>query len=254
MTHLYRALLLSIAVFGMLGCSSAVKAPQTADDNDPWESANRRIYKFNDAIDKAVLKPVTKAYDKVMPKPVDKGIDNVLGNLGDVFTLANDILQLKVTQSLQDFTRIFTNTTFGLGGIFDVASSFDLEKHNEDFGQTLGYWGVPEGPYLVLPLMGPSDLRDSFGLGMDGVASSALLTKMGVDEFDERATYTAVSVINRRQALLGAEQLLEASGADPYIFIRESYLQRRKSLVNDGVSVDDELDADEEDALFGDDE
>lgn len=257
MTHpktLVRLLLLAIGIVSLIGCASTQKQTKYVSESDPLEGVNRKVYKFNDALDKAILKPVAKAYDKTVPKPVDRSIDNLLGNLSDVITLMNDIFQLKGKQSMMDYFRIGTNTTLGLGGLFDVATPLGLPKHNEDFGQTLGRWGVPQGPYVVLPFLGPSNIRDGVGLIPDSVATSALLDDIGIDELNERLIYTGLSVVNRRQALLDAEKLLEASGADPYTFIRESYLQRRQSLVNDGAIEETPLDDAEEDALFGDDE
>lgn len=224
--------------------------------HDPWEGVNRGIYKFNDVIDRAVIKPVAKGYDKVVPKPVDKGIDNVLSNIGDVVVLVNDILQLKLKQSASDTGRLLMNSTLGLAGIFDVATPLGMPKHNEDFGQTLGRWGTPSGPYLVLPFMGPSTVRDGVGMLPDGAVNNAVLNEIGIDEMDERLIYTGISVINIRQSLLGASELLENSGADPYTFLRESYLQRRGNLVRDGApaKIEDAISASEEEALFGDDE
>ena len=243
-------IILLLSSLNLIGCASnSYKEPQ-----DPWQGLNRGIYKFNDVLDRAILKPVAKGYDKVVPKPIDKGIDNILSNIGDVVVLFNDILQLKLVQSASDTGRLLVNSTLGLAGIFDVASPLGMPKHNEDFGQTLGYWGTPSGPYLVLPFMGPSTLRDGIGILPDGAVNNVVLNEIGIDELDERLIYSGISVINTRQSLLGASDLLDNSGADPYTFLRESYLQRRVQLINDGVAQEEQLNQEDEDALFGEDE
>lgn len=241
----------------LLCCSflMACAGQQTRDPQDPWEGVNRGIYKFNDTLDKAILKPVAKGYDKVVPKPIDSGIDNFIGNIGDVIVFFNDLLQLKGRQAASDFTRVLTNSIMGLGGVLDVATPLGLPKHNEDFGQTLGYWGVPSGPYVVIPFMGPSTVRDGLSLFPDGAVSNEVLNNIGIDEFEERIAYSLIATVNIRQSLLGADEILEQSGAEPYIFLRESYLQRRRNLINDGAppELEDAVDAAaEEEAIFGD--
>ncbi len=247
--------LLSI-IFLLTSCLfiSACANNQHKEPQDPWQGVNRGIYQFNDTLDRAILKPIAQGYDKVMPKPVDKGIDNIFSNIGDVVVLLNDILQLKLKQSVSDTGRLLVNTTLGLGGIFDVASPLGMPKHNEDFGQTLGRWGTPSGPYIVLPFMGPSTVRDSIGRLPDGAVNNVVLNEIGIDELDERLIYSGIAIVNTRQGLLGASDLLDNSGADPYTFLRESYLQRRVQLVNDGIAQEEPLDPDDEAALFGDDE
>ena len=224
------------------------------EPQDPWQGVNRGIYTFNDALDRAILKPIAQGYDKVVPKSVDRGIDNIFSNIGDVVVLFNDILQLKIKQSASDTGRLLINSTVGLAGIFDVASPLGMPKHNEDFGQTLGHWGAPPGPYIVLPFIGPSTVRDSIGRLPDGAVNNVVLNAIGIDDLDERLIYSATSIVNTRQGLLGASDLLDNSGADPYTFLRESYLQRRVQLVNDGIAQEEPLDAEDEEALFGDDE
>lgn len=247
--------LLSI-IFLLTSCLfiSACANNQHKEPQDPWQGVNRGIYQFNDTLDRAILKPIAQGYDKVMPKPVDKGIDNIFSNIGDVVVLLNDILQLKLKQSVSDTGRLLVNTTLGLGGIFDVASPLGMPKHNEDFGQTLGRWGTPSGPYIVLPFMGPSTVRNSIGRLPDGAVNNVVLNEIGIDELDERLIYSGIAIVNTRQGLLGASDLLDNSGADPYTFLRESYLQRRVQLVNDGIAQEEPLDPDDEAALFGDDE
>ncbi len=248
--------LIRIALLFTVAHLTACASQPHREAHDPLEGFNRSIYAFNDALDKAILKPVAKGYDKIMPKPVDRGIDNVLSNLGDVTIIINDLLQLKGTQTASDIVRLLLNSTVGLAGLFDVATPLGLSKHNEDFGQTLGRWGVSTGPYLVLPFFGPSNLRDGFGRIPDGLVTRAELDALGMEDIEEYLAYIALSAINTRQSLLGADDLLQSSGADPYLFLRESYLQRRAQLVRDGRADQqaDTLSEDEEDALFGEDD
>jgi len=236
-----------------LSACSTVNGPKQA--HDPWEGMNRSFYKFNDVLDKNILRPVAKGYDKVIPQPIDQGIDNVLSNLGEPVVVFNDVLQGKWKQVVSDTTRFILNSSFGLLGIFDVAEKTGLKKHQEDFGQTLGYWGINNGPYLVIPFLGPSTVRDASGRLVDAIPNTAFLNEIGIDTVEERVGLIALSIINARQALLGIDELVETSGADPYIFVRESYLQRRSAQVNDTLDAaptDGELSSEDEDALFGD--
>lgn len=218
---------LILALLG--GCASVTDG---ADERDPLEPFNRAIYRFNDAADRYVIKPVATDYREHVPRPVQTGIANFFGNLQDVIVLVNDLLQLKVEQGMSDFGRIVYNTTFGLFGLVDVASYLGLPKHDEDFGQTLGYWGVPPGPYLVLPFLGPSNIRDSVGLVGDIYVHpmfQGLIT-------DESVSLGAVALryIDLRAQLLGASRVVDEAALDPYAFIRDAYLQRRRNLVYDG--------------------
>ncbi len=211
------------------GCASV---PDDGDPRDPLEPFNRAIYRFNDAADRHVIKPVAEGYRDHVPQPIRTGISNFFGNLQDVIILLNDLLQLKFEQGASDLARLIVNTTLGVAGLFDVATHLDLPKHDEDFGQTLGYWGVPPGPYLVLPFLGPSNLRDTVGLGGDIYAHplfQGLVT-------DEAASWGAVGLryIDLRSQLLGATQVIDEAALDPYAFVRDAYLQRRRNLVYDG--------------------
>lgn len=227
---------LSLLLIALLsGCAATSPIP---DERDPLEGFNRTMYNFNDALDRAILKPVAKGYQAVTPKPVDDGISNFFSNIGDIFVLVNDLLQFKFHQAAQDFSRITFNTTFGLFGFIDVASHMDLPKHNEDFGQTLGYWGVGPGPYLVLPLLGPSTLRDGTGLLVD----NSYDPKNNITPKSAYWSTMAVYAIDTRADLLSTTDLMEKSGVDPYLFLRDAYLQRRKSLVYDGNPPQEELD------------
>ncbi|HFD79372.1 MAG TPA: VacJ family lipoprotein, partial [Gammaproteobacteria bacterium] len=218
-----------LAVLGLGGCASV---PGPPDERDPFESFNRAVYAFNDAADREVFRPIATDYRDHVPRPVRTGISNFFGNLQDVIVLVNDLLQLKIEQGMSDFGRIVYNTTFGLLGIIDVATPMGLPKHDEDFGQTLGYWGVPAGPYLVLPFLGPSSARDTVGLVGDIYVHpmfQGLIT-------DEAVSWGAVGLryIDLRAQLLGATRVVDEAALDPYAFVRDAYLQRRRNLVYDG--------------------
>lgn len=221
-----RALFILFFILFLSGCASV----QVADERDPFEGFNRAMYAFNDDLDRAIIKPLAIGYQKVVPTPVSNSISNFFSNLDDVLVLINDLLQLKFEQSLSDFGRITFNTTFGLGGLFDVATHMGLPKHNEDFGQTLGYWGVGSGPYLYLPIFGPRTLRDGLALPVDWELDP-------VGTIDDSSTYWATKglyAIDTREGLLRASRIIETAALDPYVFMRDAYLQRRQNLVYDG--------------------
>jgi phospholipid-binding lipoprotein MlaA len=210
------------------------------ESHDPFESYNRAIYRFNEGFDRTVAKPVAQAYQNVMPTWADKGISNFFSNLDDVLVLANNLLQLKFKQAASDAARIAFNTTAGLLGFVDVASHMDLPKHKEDFGQTLGYWGVPDGPYFVLPFLGPSTIRDTAGLGVDYTYFDPVVTH--VDHINDRAGLFLLDFVDTRADYLGASRLLETAALDPYVYTREAYLQRRRYYIYDGDPPMDDFD------------
>lgn len=211
------------------GCVS-IKGP--TDPHDTFEGYNRAVYEFNEDFDKAIAEPVAKFYEKVVPIPINKGITNFFSNINDVQVLANDLLQLKFVQAAHDAARIFFNTTIGLLGFFDVASHMDFPKHHEDFGQTLAFWGVPNGPYFVLPFFGPSTIRDSIGLGTDYAYFSPIFNR--IDKTATQNSLFALDFLDTRADLLGATRLLGIAALDPYVFTREAYLQKRRYLIYDG--------------------
>lgn len=229
-----RTLLLIFTALLVSGCSTV----EVTDKSDPWEGFNRGVYTFNDNFDKAILKPLATGYEKVVPAPVNNSISNFFSNLDDVIVLFNDILQLKFEQSLSDFSRITFNTTLGLFGLFDVASHMDLPKHNEDFGQTLGYWGVGPGPYVVLPFLGPSTLRDSAALPVDWEVDP----KLAISDKTVKWGLVGLNAVDTRAGLLRASRILDTAALDPYVFMRDAYLQRRKNLVYDGNPPASEID------------
>ncbi len=252
-THL---LLSSLVILTALdGCATTTTHKEVSQEeinkNDPWEGWNRGVYSFNDTIDKAILKPLAKGYDWITPEPVDQGVSNFFSNMNDIGVTINDFLQFKLAQGGMDASRFLVNTTVGVVGIFDVAKMIDLPKHNEDFGQTLGYWGVPKGNYLVLPFVGSSSPREAVGLVGDALFNPLTYTFVASGAAVVSAAATgakAVDVTDTRSDLMTTEKIVdEASGEDRYTFIKNSYEQRRKHLVNDGnVSEEDELTLDEE--------
>ena len=214
-------------VFGLIsGCATA---SSPTEENDPFEKMNRSILEFNLDVDRAILKPVAKSYRKIVPTPVRKGIGNFFSNLWEPMTVVNDLLQGKVGQATNDAFRFLVNTTAGVLGIFDVASALNLPKHKEDFGQTLAVWGMPAGPYLVSPFLGPGNLRDATGLVPQFVYGDAVEYLNSPDSFYAGG----VRLVDTRSRLLDADRLLEIQ-PDPYLFLRETWRQSRTSLIHDG--------------------
>jgi phospholipid-binding lipoprotein MlaA len=218
-------LMAGLVLAALQGCASA----PNAHPRDPWEPFNRQVSSFNEGVDETIVKPVATAYEHVTPPLLRTGVSNFFGNLSDVWSLVNNVLQLKPRESIETLFRVGVNTTVGLGGVIDVATELRLEKHREDFGQTLGYWGVPTGPYLVLPLLGPSTLRDAAALPVD--ARGDLVG--GLNDSASRNSLTALRLVELRAGLLGAGRLLDNAALDKYSFTRDVYLQRRRALMRD---------------------
>lgn len=232
----------ALAVLALVaGCASA---PGSADPRDPWERYNRSMYGFNDAVDTAVVKPVATVYRNLLPSPVRTGVGNFFGNLGDVWSFVNNVLQAKPEGALSSFWRVVINSTVGLGGVLDPATEMRLDRRREDFGQTLGRWGVPPGPYFVLPVLGPSTLRDSAALPVDFYGSVV----GHVSDIPVRNSLIALQMVDTRATVLGATELLDAAALDPYTFQRDAYLQKRRNDVYDGNPPDDEERYDLDDA------
>jgi phospholipid-binding lipoprotein MlaA len=224
----------------LTGCSSISGISKYAQQKDPLESFNRGVFAFNDTLDRAIIKPVAQGYSAVTPGPVKNMVNNFFSNLDDVVVTVNDLLQFKFRQAASDGSRVIFNSTFGVLGLFNVVDK--LEKHNEDFGQTLGYWGVSSGPYLVLPFFGPSSVRDGSGLYADSFASVIGRTK----NMSARNRDWMAEGVNTRAGLLEGEKVLDEAIIDRYSFIRDAYLQRRQSLVYDGNPPRQKFDDDEE--------
>jgi phospholipid-binding lipoprotein MlaA len=213
----------------LAGCANSPLGT-LAKSNDPFEPFNRAMYQFNDTLDRNVLKPVASAYVEVTPKPARRGVTNFFANLEDAWSTVNNFLQGKGTDGFESLARVGVNTVAGFFGLFDVASPLGLERHTEDFGQTLGSWGVGAGAYVVLPLLGPTTLRDTAALSVDWPGD--LVT--GVSDITTRNSLYALRGINTRANYLKATDLVDESALDPYSFVRDSFLQRRRSLVLDG--------------------
>jgi phospholipid-binding lipoprotein MlaA len=216
----------ALAGLALSGCAT------TNNPRDPLEGFNRGVFTFNDTVDKYALKPIATAYKNVLPSFVQTGVHNFFGNLTDAWSAVNNLLQGKGEAGVQDITRFTINSTFGIAGLIDIAGPAGLPKHNEDLGQTLGHWGVPSGPFLVLPLLGPSTLRDTAALPGDWYGDIwTHKTPVNV-----RNIGTGVKAIDTRASLLDASDLVEGAALDRYEFIRDGYLQRRESQVRDGGS------------------
>ena len=198
---------------------------------DPLESFNRSVYRFNDTVDRYALKPVAQTYKKIVPQPVQLIVTSFFANLDDLYTGANNLLQAKPQDALVDVTRFVVNSTLGFVGFADVASEIGLQKHHEDFGQTLGRWGVPSGPYLVIPLLGPSTFRDAPARAADIFAHPLLLYDASSRE---RNILWGLILVNERAGLLDAEKVIEGAALDRYSLIRDGWLQRRRNAVYDG--------------------
>jgi phospholipid-binding lipoprotein MlaA len=210
------------------GCSSIPE--ERRDPRDPLESYNRDMHEFNTSLDDFIVKPIAKGYKAVTPEPIDQGVTNFFNNIADINSAVNNLLQFKLSRFGSDVGRVATNSTVGLLGFFDVATNMGLPSYKEDFGQTFGYWGGEPSPYLVLPFLGPSTLRDTVGLGGD----------IMVDPFFSLNTNTiywgfiALRAIDTRADLLTASKILEAAAVDPYSFVRDAYLQKRRNEIYDG--------------------
>ena len=228
--------LLALAVLTLSGCATG----PNANSRDPLEPFNRGMYQFNDTVDRAVVKPVATVYHDVLPSPVRTGVTNFFANLQDAWSFVNNTLQLKGEAAGNSLVRFGVNTFLGLGGVLDIASEMQIERHTEDFGQTLGYWGVGAGPYLVLPLLGPSTVRDTAASPVNAYGNFVA----GVDHTATRNTLTALGLLDRRARLLDATRILDQVALDPYTFTRDAFLQRRQNDVYDGYPPDDAESAD----------
>jgi len=228
-------LVFAAAVAGALsGCATTANNPK-----DPYEGFNRAMFAVNEGID-VVVKPVAKGYDEAAPLPVKAAVGNFFGNIWDVWTAVNNLAQGKGSQGLSDVGRVLVNTTIGIGGAFDVASEMGLEKHSEDFGQTLGVWGVADGPYFYWPIIGPRTTRDTLGWGVDTYVDPV----WRVNDIPLRNTLAGVRFIDMRASLLASDKVVEEAAFDKYNYIRDAYLQHRRSEIYDGNPPREAIDAD----------
>lgn len=225
------------------GCSSIPEAQR--DPRDPWQLYNRAMFKFNTDFDNAFMKPAAQGYQFITPEPIDRGITNFFNNIADITSAVNNALQFKLSRAGSDVGRVVVNTTVGVVGFFDVATNMGIPTYKEDFGQTLGYWGVGAGPFLMLPILGPSSVRDTVGLAGDIVVDP--LFNLNEDEI--YWGLVVLRTIDRRADLLAAGDLMDEAALDRYAFVRDAFLQRRRNLVHDGAPP-----ADEEYDLFWDEE
>ncbi|RCS57609.1 VacJ family lipoprotein [Parvibium lacunae] len=237
MRHWLLLWLACVLLLALGGCAVTPKPDVVAGVADPYESMNRKVFAFNDALDKAIFKPVATGYKTVMPEPVRTCVSNIFGNIADIYTAVNNALQGKFKEAGSDLCRVAINSTLGLLGCFDVATELGFEKHNEDFGQTLATWGVGAGPYLVLPFFGPSTLRDSTNVVIDW----ATYPVNQITPIYVRNSVRALRLIDTRALLLEASNLADDAALDKYQFIRDAYLQRRRYLIYDGDPPEEPL-------------
>ena len=231
MENLVRSGGLWMLILMLTGCASM----PGADPRDPWEPMNRKIYQFNDQVDRMVLRPVASAYNRITPRPVRAGVSNFFNNASDYWSLINNVAQLKVPQTVEMTMRVSVNTVMGLGGVLDIASEVGLERHKEDLGETLGRYGMPTGPYLVLPLLGPSTVRDAATL----VADSQGNPVNHIHPIHTRNQLTALNLVDTRASFLRAGQMLQEAALDEYSFTRDAYLQKRLNDTFDGHPPED---------------
>lgn len=241
MSQILRSLALMALVLGLAGCQT-VKGVGTRIERavdkvmgskgqrlDPWESWNRKVFAFNEKLDETVLKPVATAYSEIVPAPIRTGIDNFFGNIGDAWSAVNLLLQGRFKAGVEQGMRFAVNSTIGLAGVLDIATEAGLEKNSQDFGKTLGKWGMGTGAYIVWPLFGPSSVRDSLALPVDWQASPAVV----FDDGSKKVVISSLNIVNTRANFLRAGAMLEGIALDKYTFYRDAYLQRRGSFDDD---------------------
>lgn len=236
LARIKRLVLLGVTCL-LVGCAS-IPAGVEPSPRDPWEPFNRSVFEFNEGLDTYLLKPVVAAYRFILPEIVREGIYNFFSNYSDIYTALQNLLQGKPDYAFNDLMRVAVNTLFGFGGLLDVATPGGLEKHKEDWGQTFGVWGVPSGPYVVLPFFGPSTVRDTFGTAAD--LETDYLFKY-VPDVGLRNSITGLRVINARNTFYEAGDLLDGAALDKYSFIRDAYLQRREYQINEGRNDEEPL-------------
>lgn len=236
-------------LFAVMVCSGCASNTERAEGEvwDPFEPINRVSFRINDLGDKYVLRPIAKGYETVTPRPIRTGVNNIFENLSYPVTIVNDILQGKLTQGVADTARFVANSVFGIGGFFDIAQYAGLEKHNEDFGQTFGVWGIPEGPYFVVPVFGPRTMRH----GVGNLADSLVHPQTQMNDSSVRSKVNLFYFVHQRSTLLAFDDELNKA-FDKYVFLRDSYLQNRRYLRYDGEPPEDDLFLEENDEDFED--
>ena len=227
--ELLKTMTKAAAAAALLSLAAGCATGPDANPRDPLEPLNRSVYKFNDALDTAVLKPVATAYEKVTPSPVRTGVGNFFSNLGDLWSSVNAGLQLRPREATENLMRFSVNSVFGLAGVLDIATEMGIPRTQLDFGHTLGRWGTPSGPYLVIPLLGPSSVRDGTASFVDVYGDPVA----GVDHVATRNSMTGLRIVDGRSRYLRATTMLEDSGVDKYGFMRDAYLNRRQNQIDD---------------------
>ena len=225
-----KRVVLLVVTTALVGCAS-IPAGVEPSPHDPWESFNRSVFEFNEGLDAYLLKPVVAGYRFILPEFIRQGIYNFFSNYSDIYTALFNLLQGRLDYAFNDLMRVAVNTTMGLGGLLDLATPGGLEKHKEDWGQTLGVWGVPAGPYVVLPFFGPSNVRDAFGTVAD--LESDYLFRF-LPDVALRNSVTGLRVVNARNTYYEAGDLLDGAAIDKYSFMRDAYIQRREYQINEG--------------------
>ena len=220
-----KACLLSLLVLLLNGCATM----GTGDPRDPLEKVNRSVYSFNEFMDKHLFDPVGNVYQTITPDIVDKGISNMFSNVKDLSVIANDILQFKLGQAVSDLARLVFNSTIGLLGFFDVSSHIGLPKHEEDFGQTLAFWGFGSGPYLMIPFLGPATVRDATGFGVDTLLNPVTYINNDI----HRAGLMSLNYVDYKADLLSAGELISEAALDEYEFVKNAYFEKRENLIHD---------------------
>lgn len=224
---LFRKIFLVVGVLFLSACASLPGGPSKGD---PFESYNRAMFSFNDNLDEYILRPVSEGYDKILPSPIKTGVSNFFSNLGDIFVIINDLLQFKFTQAIGDTSRFILNTTMGFGGLIDVATPIGLPKHDEDFGQTFATWGIPQGPYVILPFFGSRTLLGTGGFVIESVFDPVY----NIEKTDTLYATASLRFIDARYNLLDESRIVDQAALDKYSFVRDAYLQHRKNLIYDG--------------------
>ena len=216
----------------VVGMAGGAIAEEYENPSDPWEGYNRGVFAINEALDMVIAKPIAKAYEFIIPEPIRILVTNVFSNISDVVIGINDLLQGRGEQAFNDFGRVVINTALGFGGLFDVAGNAGWYKSTNDFGVTFGRWGAPPGPYFVLPILGPSNIRDTFGWAADIAASP-----LSIVVTDPTAFWTAwgVNYVNTRANLFPAEKIIEEAATDKYSYLRDAFMQNRLNLINEGA-------------------
>lgn len=218
------AVAVALMAIALSGCATY------ENHKDPIEGFNRAMFAFNEGLDTVIIKPVAQGYDAVMPTPVRTGVANFFGNIGDFFIGVNNLLQGKPAEAVSDIGRVLVNSTIGILGLIDVASDLGMDKHEEDFGQTFGRWGVGDGAYVVIPVFGPRTLRDTAGLVLDMAADPVA----NLDHVPTRTSLSVLRLVDTRAGLLPADKVIEEAALDKYSYVRDGYLQRRRNLIHDG--------------------